>query len=190
MTAETPRIAPSAPRYGPQGAGGGADRPQTLASPSSTPRETFRNISTKPLDNSEQIVHSMSYDNDTDHPTRAANRNAEALRPSGSFDSRTRDLPPSNGSGPEDLRGTAPRGAETSRPSDGQELPAPQTLGDSGESNAGQLRRIPLTANPLGESRRSPFRTVWDELGYLHDHPATGETVRRCAGCIERSSDS
>ena len=37
---------------------------------------------------------------------------------------------------------------------------------------------------------RSPYRTVWDELGYLHDHPTTGESVPACAGCIERSSDS
>jgi hypothetical protein len=46
-------------------------------------------------------------------------------------------------------------------------------------------------SNPLDASgRRSPFRTVWDELGYLHDHPMTGEPVPACAGCLERSGDS
>jgi hypothetical protein len=44
--------------------------------------------------------------------------------------------------------------------------------------------------SPSSACRRSPFRTVWDELGYLHDHPATGDRLDGCRGCLERSGDS
>jgi hypothetical protein len=43
---------------------------------------------------------------------------------------------------------------------------------------------------PVPESARSPYRTVWDELGYLHDHPATGERLDGCQGCLERAGES
>jgi hypothetical protein len=44
---------------------------------------------------------------------------------------------------------------------------------------------------PSGAScRRSRYRTVWDDLGYLHDHPTGGDAVGGCTGCAERSSDS
>jgi hypothetical protein len=51
--------------------------------------------------------------------------------------------------------------------------------------------RLPAFCAPLDASgRRSPYRTVWDELGYLHDHPTTGDRLDGCRGCLERFSDS
>lgn len=47
-----------------------------------------------------------------------------------------------------------------------------------------------LSAPSSASCRRFRYRTVWDELGYLHDHPATATAVPGCRGCAERSSDS
>jgi hypothetical protein len=70
--------------------------------------------------------------------------------------------------------------------------PSAPRYGPQGPSGGSRQSGIYLAAfcAPSSACRRSPYRTVWDELGYLHDHPATGEPVPACAGCLERSGDS
>jgi hypothetical protein len=66
-------------------------------------------------------------------------------------------------------------------------------FGPESPSNPRSARSGPsgVLCAPTGAGvSRSPYRTVWDELGYLHDHPTTGERFDDCRGCLERASES